>query len=394
MIIELEEFQPVTIPKDTFQGVWARNLLKNFSAQLSVNSPDLVDREDWTITSLGYVGFIPVSDTVGLHLKPKVGLSNLFRMLDIAYKVNLEILDGEFQIGTLIEFYEKLAEYLAKRVLARGRKGYYRTYESFQEEVPYLRERLELGKIIRSPWRIPMECNYHENTADIEENKILAWTLETILRSGLLSTTSQPIVRKAYKELAGLVTSIPYRPIDCIKRTYNRLNEDYQPLHWLCRFFLEYTGPNDQLGDHQMSPFLIDMSYLFEVFVAEWLEKHLPEEWNQIPQYNVSLGQESLIKFKIDLVIRNAINGQAICVLDTKYKRPSKPSSDDVAQIVTYAELMACNKGVLVYPSTQTASYDYLVGGKRISSLVFDLSQNLDTAGRSFLAQVKSFIEN
>lgn len=394
MIIPLEEYRPIYLPEADFEYEWAALLQKDYSNQITFEAPTAFNDHKWKLTSLGNVGFIPFTRDDGLHLLPKVGLANLFKMLDIAYKVPLYISKGEFQATSLIDFYEQLAGYLAKLVLSRGRKGYYRTYESYDEKVPFLRERLNLTEMVRSPWKIPVECNFHENTADIEDNQILVWTLGTILRTGLLSHTTQPIVRRAYMELLGIVSLHPYKPEDCIQRLYNRLNDDYQPLHWLCRFFLEHTGPTYHIGDRTVTPFIIDMNTLFEAFVAEWLSSHLPQEWNLIPQYNVSVGQEYSITSKIDLVIRGSSSGRAICVLDTKYKKPELPSSDDIAQIVLYAEIMGCNHGILVYPSTNTRPGTNQIGSKQITSLVYDLSKDLETAGILFLDQLKRLVNS
>ena len=55
----------------------------------------------------------------------------------------------------------------------------------------------------------------------------------------------------------------------CIRdRLYHRLNQDYQPMHGLCRFFLEHSGPTHQDGDSAMIPFVVHMPALFEKFVA------------------------------------------------------------------------------------------------------------------------------
>ena len=45
-------------------------------------------------------------------------------------------------------------------------------------------------------------------------------------------------------------------------------------------------------------------------------------------------------------VIRNR-QGQPVAVMDTKYKSTSNPSSDDVAQVVAYAESTGCHDAVL-----------------------------------------------
>jgi 5-methylcytosine-specific restriction enzyme subunit McrC len=69
-------------------------------------------------------------------------------------------------------------------------------------------------------------------------------------------------------DLQGAVQTYPVGPESCVGRTYNRLNADYEPMHALCRFFLENSGPTHERGDRSMFPFLVDMSRLYELFVA------------------------------------------------------------------------------------------------------------------------------
>ena len=43
-----------------------------------------------------------------------------------------------------------------------------------------------------------MDCQYHENTADIEDNQILAWTLYCMARSGFCREKVAELVRRAF----------------------------------------------------------------------------------------------------------------------------------------------------------------------------------------------------
>ena len=73
------------------------------------------------------------------------------------------------------------------------------------------------------------------------------------------------------------------------------------------------------------------------------------------------------------------------CVQDTKYKAASMPSSDDLAQVVAYAEAKGCSEAILVYPGPLTASIDAKVGDIRVRSLAFSVSGDLDEQGRMFV---------
>ncbi|MCB0211631.1 MAG: restriction endonuclease, partial [Anaerolineae bacterium] len=167
---------------------------------------------------------------------------------------------------------------------------------------------------------------------------------------------------------------------------YHRLNEDYRPLHALCRFFLEQTGPLHALGDRQMLPFLVDMARLYELFVAEWLSVHLPETLKLKAQERVTIGQSHHLKFDIDLVLYDAKSDEARCVLDTKYKAPGTPANDDIFQVVAYAEAKGCRQAVLVYPTPLAQPLDETIGRIRVRSLTFGLDGNLEAAGRQLLA--------
>ena len=94
-------------------------------------------------------------------------------------------------------------------------------------------------------WRTDLHCAYEEHTSDVEENQILCWTLSVFARSGLCAERILSKVRRAYRELIGCTTAVSVSPKACIGRLYNRLNDDYKPLHGLCRFFLwEFRGHN------------------------------------------------------------------------------------------------------------------------------------------------------
>jgi len=81
-------------------------------------------------------------------------------------------------------------------------------------------------------------------------------------------------------------------------------------------------------------------------------------------------------------------HGIPVCVLDTKYKKPPKPATSDIAQVVAYAEAVGCRAAVLRYPSPLDVPLRGSVGDIRVKSLVFDLKQNLEAAGLRLLDEL------
>jgi 5-methylcytosine-specific restriction enzyme subunit McrC len=139
------------------------------------------------------------------------------------------------------------------------------------------------------------------------------------------------------------------------------------------------------MGDRKVLPFLVNMGRLYELFVAEWLQVHLPQGMFLRVQETVNIGERDLLSFEIDLVLYDADRDKARCVLDTKYKAPNGPDPGDVAQVVAYAEMKGCKEAVLVYPRPLPKPLDESIGNIRVKSMVFGLEGDLEVAGRAFL---------
>lgn len=387
--IVLKEFITQKIPAAKIPKELGFRLWQEFGTKISINEPSFKNDEQWEITSQGWVGYIPFSEELSFYLQPKVPLQNLFGMWEYAYRLkSFEFFPGLFQSESLQQFYEQLANILAKRILDRGRKGYYRAYISRSEELSFLRGKLNINQLITNPWNPHPHCDFQENTADVEENQILAWTLFVILRSGICSEHVLPTIRNCYRNIGHIVSLQPFNPKDCLGRLYNRLNQDYMPLHSLCRFFLENIGPSYEIGDHTMLPFLVDMASLFELFVAEWLQINLPPDYELKKQERIKIDNKGDVFFKIDIVIYNANTKEPICVLDTKYKDVTQPSADDIAQIGFNALAKNCYDAILVYPSQINHPLNEIVNHINIRSSTFSLDGDLETAGRTFLKSI------
>lgn len=389
-VIELTEASSSQFPPLALSKAEAELLWRNYGPQVAVDFPSPKTEGQWQLTAQNWVGHIPLTPDFHLRLQPKVELGNLFQMLEYAYRLkSFRFLDGLITCQSLADFYERLAHVLAGRVLERGRQGFYRAYLPQTARLPYVRGRLEMRQASQTPGQINLACHYAVQTADIEDNQILAWTLWSIARSGLCSERTLPTVRRAYRALQGLVT-LPSRPprLDQ-ERLYHRLNEDYRPMHALCRFFLEQSGPSYQAGDRPMLPFLVEMTRLYELFVAEWLKVHLPAHLMLEAQAKVDISASENLHFEIDLVLsEGGPGGAARSVLDTKYKTPTAPATDDIAQVVAYAQAKQCHEAILIYPAPLVRPLDSWVGDIRVRSLTFSLNGDLEQAGQRFLQEL------
>jgi 5-methylcytosine-specific restriction enzyme subunit McrC len=387
MQFTLTERVPVTLRKETLASELGETLWRIYDQQLGrlqVEFPSPKTNNQWRLTATDWVGHVPLSPDVSLAIMPKIPLTNLFEMWEHAYGLkSFDLLTGMTSVSSLDTFYGQVAALLAERVLERGRKGLYRSYLPKEATLPYVRGQVRFERY-RPTAQASLPCRYDEQTADIPDNQILAYTLGMIARSRRCCPVIQAKVRRACHLLSDMTISRPFTARDCIGRHYNRLNDDYRLLHGLCRFFLEqYSGPSHLSGDHLMAPFLVNMPRLYELFVAEWLTAQLPPPWRLLTQEAVSIGHEGL-RFEIDLEVLDE-HGTTRAILDTKYKTPDQPDTRDFSQVVTYARIKGCDQAALVYPTQLARPLDVHLRDIRVRTLTFDLSDDLEHAGQRFL---------
>jgi 5-methylcytosine-specific restriction enzyme subunit McrC len=178
VVLDLYEYKPTYLPEPALSKVVAEKIFRAYGSKISIKPPSFLNENLWELSSEGWVGYIPIGDELGLRLHPKVELRNIVRMLEYAYGLqSLQFFDELANAGSLEEFLSELANILSRRVLDRGRRGFYRAYIQQEDILPYLRGRLDIGSVATRPWATKFDCRYEEHLSDIRENQLLSWTL-------------------------------------------------------------------------------------------------------------------------------------------------------------------------------------------------------------------------
>lgn len=385
--VELGEYGENGVERSAISDEAGIAALLRLKAYLSVEYPTPINGWRWMFKAGGHIGWFPVTRAVAVHVKPKVPVARVFRMLSHAAHGDdlFEPFDGMIRCDALPDLFDRLAEMLARGVLDRARRGFYRAYVPAEEPLAAVRGRI-LTREIRIPLIDPrLPCLFDEQTANAPENRILAWTLHRIGGFPALRQETKRFAKRAFASLPGDVSLEPCSPNDCLGRTYNRLNADYRRLHALCWFFLAHTGPSHEAGEHDMVPFAIDMPRLFEAFVAGWLKSHLPSDMRLGSQEAHTVSYVHDLYFRPDLVIRDATRKPRL-VLDTKYKTGTKVGTSDLQQIIAYAHQLGCANAALIYPRPLDDPLDVTMNGIRIRTLWFDLGdEDLDRTGHGLI---------
>ncbi|MDW5562582.1 MAG: hypothetical protein SA339_05080 [Methanomassiliicoccus sp.] len=383
-MLTIDEGKPLIIPKNELDERLANSLFQRYGKIISIEFPSIATRGCYILRSTNYIGNLSIGRDLIVRMAPKVPIHDIFRMLEYAY--GLQPLDGRVKVDRLDELYEHLALLLARMVRDRVRKGLYQGYVVKEDALPYFRGRLSIPITIRNemrgaPW---IGSEYEDICTDIEDNRILAWTLYILPRLYIERPDVIHEVRMAYHALAGSVTVRPIGAQVLIGRSYSHLNEDYRLMHSICKFFLDNCGPTMALGPNEFVPFLVNMPLLFQNYVAEWLKANMPKGWVvheqcpfRVPLYGT---------FHMDMVITDITKGPLL-VLDTKYKDGEKPQAADIHQMVSYSHMAGVKKTVLVYPSDVKFSR-LNVNGIGIDGLSFDINKEPDVAGQEFLSKI------
>lgn len=388
-VLQLREREKRRLAREEISDEAGLALYRRYGKHFEVAFPSPVTDNCWEICPGGVVGVIPLEGETAARVEAKVPLANLFGMMDVAYGFQgARFFEGTMEVASLEDLFARLARLLAGKALDRVRKGLYRDYLGRREDLMALRGRLDFAAQTRRPDRVRMPCRFDENTADVAENRVLCWTLGLLLRHFLSGRDRELKSRllKAFHAYVGAASVVPCTGRDCRAVLYHRLNEDYRPLHSLCRFFLENCGPALGRGDRKMVPFLVDMDRLFESFVASWLKSHLPPGFRLTAQKKVNFTSDGWITGNIDMVLYE--QGSVRAVLDTKYKVTDSPSNEDFYQIVAYALAEGASEAILVYPELPAGPREGLIRGIRVRTLAFPLDADLDASGQILWGQI------
>lgn len=370
--LTLTEHEEKKFSKAEISAQEAEILRQRYDSYLDITYPSPATDGKWLLEPGGHIGVLPLQGSRALHIKPKGPIQNVFEMLEVIGSLP-DIPEGASQVGATTDFTQQLVRMLAKRVIRRAREGLYREYISREQDLPYVRGTIDVGKHVRRPHRTNIPCRFEESKTDNELNRILAWTLYKVARSGLCSGETLRVAQAAYRSLAGRVSLNPVRPEDCVGRHYNRLNEDYRPMHGACYLLLKHMGLSHETGDQAVMPFVIDMPSVFEDYVVEMLRRQAPGGVSVNPGV---VHDHQFGHFEMDAVVYEKVSGEATAIIEVKYKYDMPTSSEDLQQVVAYASALNCSEAVLVYPRVPGSDEKAQIGGTEVRTAGFPLDGN------------------
>lgn len=348
--LSLTEYQPAALPLSEADAAWLANLQPRRFEVFPVAGGDL-----WQVACGSTVGVVELPSGMVLRCQPKAPVRNVFFMLATAYRFGSPFSDQALAFERVDELFDFLVEHLANLIDARLARGLYRAYIDREENLPAVRGRIMVAEDLRQNaiLRHRTMCQFTEFTWDIPENRVIRQTVFAVSR-----LVRRPDLQRRLAALDRALGEIDPAPLPLSAFDtfhYHRLNEDYRPIHRLCRLLLDGASVSEDAGRIGFRAFLLDMNRLYEQFLTVALDEELRGDSRMIAQRPAYLDTDGSVRIEPDMTILR--DGRAVVIADAKYKLRTGPehAHADLYQMLAYCTAEQVRQGVLIYPRWEGA---------------------------------------
>lgn len=408
-IFSCNEHEPISVPMQYVLGANGRMMLHPEIENGDYFSVSL-RRGTLTLFSRGYVGYIPINDRVIVNVRPRVPVTNLAQLADLAgvprrilSTVRHYELTGTWS-ESLIDLY---AAALAGHVDNIALNGLIRDYRREEQGSSFPKGRILMGPTLQK--YVSHGQNYRAynawftRTADNPMNRCLKYAIWLIAQYYIRRSATQRSrriwqrINASYNMFDGVLldhsrtfladpTVTGKRDLPSVRAYYrDALDVALAIIHQRGLMLEDSSGRGIQLPS-----IVLDMSSLFEAYIRKSLQLYAVEhDWQWDVLDGNSEGSRPLYRGQAspaatpDIVVQG--RGIIPLVFEVKYIPVDGSSSRDaVNQAITYANCYEANRVVLVHPCKdgQASGMHKLgdVGEIEVLQYRFDLSSS-DLAG-------------
>lgn len=340
-------------------------------------SPVFSRRRDGALTAGNYVGVLTTPRQTVIEILPKIDFGNRadtdhqetkahflkmlrsYRGLRRAAQLPESSIREMRRFPMLEVFIRQFLENL--HVLVRG--GLARRYVSMEENLPYLRGRLQFREHIRNNAtnQARFFVAHDEFSVNRPANRLIHKAL-TMLRPQVRSGENRQLLRELTEAFAD-VPQTANSHADWRKHRVDRSMRHYGPVMQWVGMFLFRHGLTTFAGCHANLSLLFPMERVFEDFVTHSFLRHQNEFrlTRQGPERHLATHNgKGVFKTKPDISLTDG-SGRVVFILDAKWKEidASKPDKNygiaqsDLYQLYAYGKRYKCRKLALVYPRTR-----------------------------------------
>lgn len=325
-------------------------------------------------------------------ITPKIEFASIFRMLAYVFTDGHMkwLRDEPVAYASDKLLFEPLVRFLNQLVSRRIRRGLVRDYMRREQNLTSFRGALSVGAHVQQNLGTPNRvfCRFFEQTIDIPDNRLIKTALCRLIHVGNWTPATTHDLISNFHHFDGV--SLDRTRLDAAQ-DYNRLNDDYRPIHAMCRMFLASMSVSEKHGNFVFDGFLLNMNKLFECFVQQAfmtvLRRDVASAEVQLPRRFSS--NPAAPNIRPDVVVRHGSEVQ--CIADAKYKR--NETGADMYQVITYGTALNCPDTYLVYPARDAGSdidEDFAV----LNSAIIVRTRRIDISTPSCIANAEGAVRS
>lgn len=393
--------------KQLLRNIWSERLLEtNENEQIEgedLKNQPFIQFDGNQIKANNYVGFIQNDDEL-IEIYPKVFshlenpnknlmLRHIFYWFSYCRKWRFPFNQANLDNLDIDRFPELIIYLVANQFLETVSNHPLMQYHPVEETLTTPRGSINFSRyinksLVRGNHHL-IECDHEPFLFDNKVNRIIKYCARL-----LMSQTGFAENQRLLQEVVFILDEVEDTPInihDINSANVNAFYDDYQLVLEMCKSIVNQQIYAHGSYDNSQWCLLFPMEYIFEDFVAGFLEAHFSDQWKvEYQKSNAYLStnpQAFQMQHDIFLTARNG-SGREI-IVDTKYKLREYPANDlkkgvsqsDLYQVISYAYRRGCSEVFLIYPNTTESLKDSekfeivsgFQGGQVITAKVIDI---------------------
>jgi 5-methylcytosine-specific restriction enzyme subunit McrC len=324
------------------------------------------------IRAKNYVGFIQLGD---FHLeiypkvfrdkkvKPSLMLRHLFFWFDYCRKWKFPFTKSNLDSFDDISLPELMIYLMASKMLETISTLPISLYQQVEESLYSPKGRINFSRYLSSGFitgnHHVIDCDHEPFVFDNRLNRAIKYVSRLLLGKTKFSETQNIL-----QELVFILDEVDDRPCsyyDLETVVLNPLFSEYVEIKDICKIVLQQLLYSNQQYDLSQWCLLFPMEYIFEDFVAGFLENKFSSNWivdYQKSDMNFTSDPEAF-QMKHDILLTSRSTKKKI-IVDTKYKVRESNFKEgkkkgilqaDMYQVASYAFRRGCNDVLLLYPN-------------------------------------------
>ncbi len=362
------------------------NLLKQIWKQRLFVADDIRERADSRyqpflkfdgdlIRARNYVGFIQTeSDFIEIYPKVFDGktkdkqlmLRHIFYWFSYCRKWRFPFNQASLDIKEIASFPELIIHLIANQFLETVTQQPLMQYQELSESMLTPRGSINFGRYVSNSLSRgnfhQIECDYEPFLFDNKVNRIIKYCAR-LLMDQTQHAENQTLLQEVIFVLDD-VDDVYVTAHDVKSVQLNSFFVDYAMLMEMCGIVINKHLYSNHQYDMSQWCLLFPMEYIFEDFVAGFLEQHFSDQWKVKYQKSdmTLVSKPEVFTMQHDIFLTSCDGSNRQIIVDTKYKvrqieEDGKVgvSQSDLYQVVGYAYRRGCTEVILIYPNKDEA---------------------------------------